>query len=63
MCKLELCPKCIGAKEIMEPRSTGKGFEYKKCNLCNGKGYVDNVLAQDFELSLNEDNFETNDDW
>lgn len=63
MCKLELCPKCIGAKEVMEPKASGRGFEYKKCNLCNGKGYVDSELANDFELSLNEDNFETNDDW
>jgi len=64
MCKQQLCPKCIGAKEVMEARADGKkGFQYKDCNLCNGKGYVNPVLASDFELSLNEDNLETNEDW
>lgn len=63
MSKLELCPKCIGSKEVMESKPSGKGFIYKTCTLCNGKGYVDSELANDFELSLNEDNFETNNDW
>jgi len=59
----ELCPKCVGAKEIMEPKPD-KGFEYKVCSLCNGAGTVNKELADDFELSLNEDNFEDfNDDW
>ena len=49
-----ICPSCIGAKEIMVAKET-KGFEYKTCNLCNGDGYVSNDLAEDFELSLNED--------
>ena len=57
-----ICPKCIGAKEIMEPKPD-KGFEYKTCSLCNGIGTVNKELADDFELSLNEDNLETNDDW
>ena len=52
----ELCPKCVGAKVIMEPNNT-VGFTYKKCNLCQGDGTVNEKLAQDFELSLNEDNF------
>ena len=62
MCKLELCPKCIGSKEVMESKSSGKGFEYKTCTLCKGKGYVDNVLADDFIFSISEDNFETDND-
>lgn len=62
MSKLELCTKCIGSKEVMESKPSGKGFVYKTCNLCNGKGYVDSELAEDFELSLNEESLEINDE-
>ena len=62
MCKQQLCPKCVGAKTIMEPKEN-KGFHYVRCNLCNGQGTVNPELASDFELSLNEDNLESNDDW
>ena len=58
----EICPKCVGALQIMEPKQD-KGFIYKTCSLCNGVGTVSKELAEDFELSLNEDNLETNDDW
>ena len=56
------CPSCLGAEIIMTPKET-KGFIYKTCSLCNGVGTVSKELADDFELSLNEDNLETNDDW
>lgn len=57
------CPKCLGAKEIMEPKKT-KGFVYKTCDLCDGNGYVSNQIADDFIFAMNEDNFEDfNDDW
>jgi|TARA_R110000782_G_scaffold126006_2_gene217618 hypothetical protein len=56
------CPKCLGAEEIMEPK-VDKGFEYKDCSLCRGSGVVTDILEEDFILSLNEDNMETNDDW
>jgi len=46
----------------MEPKKTA-GFEYKPCSLCKGKGEVLPELEEDFILSINEDNFETNDDW
>lgn len=62
MCKQKLCPQCIGAKEIMVPKPDGKkGFDYKQCNLCKGIGYVNPELASDFELSLNEDSVEFDD--
>ena len=37
--KKVICPKCLGAQEIMEPKKTA-GFEYKPCSLCKGKGEV-----------------------
>ena len=61
MCKQTLCPQCIGAKEIMIAKTESKGFKYLTCSLCEGTGYVNLELAEDFELSLNEDNF-TDDD-
>lgn len=64
MCKQKLCPQCIGAKEVMQPKPDGKkGFIYVLCTLCNALGYVTPELAADFELSLNEDNLESNEDW
>lgn len=51
------CPRCFGAKEIMEPKET-KGFEYKTCTLCGGSGIVSTQVAQDFIFSLNEENFD-----
>jgi len=56
------CPKCLGVKEIMTPKKT-RGFQYEKCDLCNGSGNVSKELEEDYILSLNEDVFETNDDW
>ena len=62
--KEQLCPKCVGAKTIMEPKSLGKGFEYKTCTLCKGTGEVTPQIADDFVFAMNEDNFEDfNDDW
>ena len=60
--KLVTCPKCLGVGELMEPKKTA-GFEYKACSLCKGKGEVLPELEEDFILSINEDNFESNDDW
>lgn len=51
------CPKCFGAKEIMEPKET-KGFEYRTCSLCKGSGIVPIQVAQDFIFSINEENFD-----
>ncbi len=53
------CPKCLGVTETMEAKPT-RGFEYKKCNLCNGEGTVTQELADDFIFSINEENFEEN---
>ena len=65
-----VCPKCLGAQEIMEPKEK-KGFEYNKCTLCNGTGAVEQQLHDDYIFSLDEDNFyndndneyETNNGW
>ena len=51
---LEICPNCVGAKEIMVAKEA-RGFEYKECDLCNGDGYVTSELEEDYVLSLNED--------
>lgn len=60
------CPKCLGAKELMEPKPT-KGFEYRNCNICKGKGTVSSVLYDDYIFSLDEENYdddyESNNDW
>lgn len=48
-----LCPKCIGAKEVMVSKHK-RGFKYQDCDLCNGLGYVTKELEEDFILSLNE---------
>jgi hypothetical protein len=54
-----ICPKCVGAKQIMEPNVKPKvGFTYNTCTLCNGVGFVNSELEEDFLLSLNEDNFD-----
>lgn len=53
-----LCPQCIGAKEIMAPKSEGRGFVYKKCNLCDGNGYVNSELEEDYILSLDEESID-----
>ena len=60
--KTKECPQCLGAKEIMVPKDT-KGFKYEKCSLCNGTCNLDPQLYDDYIFSLDEDNFETNDDW
>ena len=57
------CPACIGVGEVMEGKKTTKGFEYSTCNLCNGNSVVSQELADDYIFAMNEDNFETNDDW
>ena len=53
------CPKCLGAKELMEAKKT-TGFEYKTCSLCKGEGEVLTQIADDFIFAINEDNFEEN---
>ena len=54
--KNKLCPKCIGAKEVMIPKTNGKkGFEYHQCNLCKGKGFISEEVEEDYLLSINED--------
>ena len=58
----KLCPSCVGAKQIMVAKQT-KGFEYKTCTLCKGKGTVVSQLAEDYIFSITEDDFETNNDW
>lgn len=55
MCKKKTeCPKCLGAKTIMEARET-KGFDYNKCSLCNGQGEVNSQLADDYIFSFTEE--------
>ena len=51
------CPKCFGSKQVMEARED-KGFKYEECSLCKGKGIVPEQVAEDFEFSITEDNFE-----
>lgn len=51
------CPKCFGAKVIMEPRVT-KGFKYVECSLCGGEGTVLNEIAEDYIFSITEENFD-----
>lgn len=66
MNKQKDCPKCLGAKELMEPKKT-KGFEYRKCSICNGKGTVNQELYDDYIFSMNEENYdddyESNNGW
>ena len=63
---IKTCPKCLGSKELMTPKKT-RGFEYLKCNICNGIGEVEKQLYDDYIFSLDEDNFddehETNNGW
>lgn len=56
------CPKCLELGEIMEAKPI-RGFEYKKCNLCQGEGTVTQELADDYVFSLNEDLLESNENW
>ena len=54
--KNRLCPKCVGATNVMVPKTNGKkGFEYTDCSLCNGTGAVSEEIEEDYLLSLNED--------
>jgi DnaJ-class molecular chaperone len=55
---LEDCPKCLGTGDTMEGKKKKRGFEYKVCDLCNGKGKVHEEIAKDYVFSLNENNFE-----
>jgi glutaredoxin len=48
------CPQCFSTKKYMKAKS-GKGFEYKDCNLCDEKGMVEINIEEDFILSQNED--------
>lgn len=53
---MKLCSKCVGAKQIMIPKTNGKrGFEYVDCDLCETKGFISNELEEDYLLSINED--------
>jgi len=54
--KNKLCPSCIGATQVMIPKTNGKkGFEYQDCTLCNGSGVVSEEIEEDYLLSINED--------
>ncbi len=53
-----ICPKCLGAKAVMEANETKKGFHYDECSLCNKTGEVTPELAEDYILSLNEENIQ-----
>ena len=55
MSRKVLCPKCLGSGQPMTAKKD-VGFEYKKCNICEGTGEVTPELEEDFILSLNEDN-------
>ena len=55
--KTKTCPKCLGAKEIMEPKKT-RGFEYVNCSLCHGIGEVEQQLHDDFIFAQNEENYD-----
>jgi len=57
MRELDVCPKCFGSAKVMEPKET-KGFEYKSCSLCKGKGEVPMQIAEDYIFSVTEENFE-----
>lgn len=47
------CPKCLGAKEIMQSKGNDKkGFKYEKCDICEGRGVVLEVQHQSFVDSL-----------
>ena len=41
----------------MEPKET-KGFEYRICSLCRGKGIVPDQIADDYVFSITEENFD-----
>lgn len=56
------CPQCLGTKQVMIAKET-KGFEYKDCKLCDEHGKVEQEIADDYIFAMNEDNFESNDDW
>ena len=54
--KNKLCPSCVGATQVMIPKTNGKkGFEYQDCTLCNGSGVVSEETEEDYLLSINED--------
>lgn len=53
MCKVS-CPNCLGTKQIMTPRKS-RGFDYNRCKLCDENGLVDEEIAEDYALSMNED--------
>ena len=54
--KNKLCPKCVGATNVMIPKTNNKkGFEYQDCTLCNGTGVVSEETVEDYLLSINED--------
>ena len=54
--KNKLCPSCVGATQVMIPKTNGKkGFEYQTCSLCNGTGVVSEETVEDYLLSINED--------
>lgn len=54
------CPKCFGTKQFMQGHKH-KGFKYEDCNFCDENGKVEEELADDYALSLNEDNIENED--
>lgn len=48
------CNQCLGSKQYMVPKKI-TGFEYKNCKLCDKDGMIEESLAEDFNLSLDED--------
>lgn len=47
------CSLCLGSKKYMVPKKT-TGFEYKDCTLCDENGEIAEDVAEDFNLSLDE---------
>lgn len=47
------CTQCLGSKQYMVPKKT-TGFEYKDCTLCDENGEISPDVAEDFNLSLDE---------
>jgi hypothetical protein len=50
------CPQCLGTHEFMKGNENGKGFKYRECKMCDEDGQVEEEIAEDYLLSLNEDN-------
>ena len=51
------CNCCLGQGVYMISKSSGRGFEYKDCTLCNGSGRISKELYDDYILSLDEESY------